>query len=32
MADRDLGLTRTLVQEMRARDKETVCFLGLAKG
>ena len=32
LMNRDLGLTRTLVQEMETGDKETVCFAGLAKG
>ena len=29
--NRDLGLARTQVQEMRTGDKETVCFAGLQK-
>ena len=32
LMSRDLGLTRTLVQEMRTGDKETICLAGLAKG
>ena len=32
LMNRDLELTRTLVQEMQTGDKETVCFAGLAKG
>ena len=31
LMNRDLGLTRTQVQEMRTGDKETVCFAGLQK-
>ena len=31
LMNRDLGLTRTRVQEMRTGDKEIVCFAGLAK-